>query len=328
MLNLTKDISVEAVEVDRSIFKIVSMSVIGAAAFAIFGYFLKLFVITGGINYLVFSSVALIFFLSVFFLQAFFIKSALMANLAILFECLVLASIFYDRIGSEAFLISAGLAFLFLVWANYSGGKELRNMIKINFWRVSKMVLPKAFAAAALFASVALIGLPNSEFFISKENFQKIFVPSATMAKRFFPDFDPALSINEIAVRMAERELEQTSQSQFLPKSTKTQLINQSVNEFENKISGWAGSSINTKANLTEAIYELIKNEYLSLPEKDRQLVLVGAIIFIFLMIEGFSLPIRIAVTFLAYIIYEILIAFGVVAVMLEGKSREIVVLK
>jgi hypothetical protein len=54
--------------------------------------------------------------------------------------------------------------------------------------------------------------------------------------------------------------------------------------------------------------------------------IIVAALIF--LIIVGFSLPIRLIVTFLAFLLYEIFLALGFSAKMMEGRDREIIVLK
>ena len=50
--------------------------------------------------------------------------------------------------------------------------------------------------------------------------------------------------------------------------------------------------------------------------------------ILVFFTVVGFGLPIRWVVTSFTFVIYEIFLALGFSAIMLEGRSREIVILK
>ncbi|PIY58818.1 hypothetical protein COY97_02210 [Candidatus Wolfebacteria bacterium CG_4_10_14_0_8_um_filter_39_64] len=68
--------------------------------------------------------------------------------------------------------------------------------------------------------------------------------------------------------------------------------------------------------------------KFTKLPENVRLFAPVAIAALIFLTIVSLSLPIRLITTVLAFLIYEICLALGFSTIMLEGKSREIIILK
>ena len=124
-----------------------------------------------------------------------------------------------------------------LFFGNINGVRELRNSLKINFWKINKTVLPKAVAAIFLFISIIYIygnSAVNGEFFISQQNFEKIVLsPSIIVAQRFYPEINLSLTINELAVNLAKKQIEESSELNILPLAVKKTMVNQAAAELE-----------------------------------------------------------------------------------------------
>lgn len=316
---------------DRSLLKIYSLAVLGIVFFALSGYFFKVFLNSDNLNYLLFSAIAILLLLIIVLFQILFIKNIWRIHLISLVEILSLFAVFYDKLDSALMLSLGALLFLiFLLFANYFGVRDLRNVLKINFWRAAKIVLPKAIAGTLLFFCFVFVGVTVSEdkFFISKNNFEKIFAPTSGIVKRFFPEFEPSLSIHEFALNMANERINQSPELQNLPKTVKNQMINQTVIEFENNLSKIAGNHINAQLKVGEAIYEIIKIRFDEVSAKKQTYILIGISIALFFIAESLALPIRMIISFFAYLIYEILFALGIVFISLENRGKEIIVLK
>ena len=209
-------------------------------------------------------------------------------------------------------------------------------MMKVKFWRISKVVLPKAIGGIALFSSIILvfpsvISNPiegNYQLPFSQSLIEKIIVPSSDIVKNFIPGFDLSLPLRELAANVAEQQIKNAPEAQILPKSTQQQLINKAAQDFETKIAELIGGQVKPNSKITDLIYESLSNRFSQLPESTKNLVLAGVVFLIFLTIEGFAIPLRWAVSVIAFVIYEILLMSGFATVMLEGKSREIIILK
>ncbi len=327
---LNKD-SAEA-EVDKSIGKIIILAIVWAAFSFLFSYFLRLFILSGRSDYLLFSFLASLVCLSIFLLTVLFIKSAWRINLIIFLNVLFLAAPFFDRLSGR---INPGLliSFLFLFWASYNGRQELNNTLKIKFWRISKKAIPKAIIALAVFVGFVYVGVVNSEtkgIFISQATFEKIVSPvtQSGLVQKFMPGLDLSLPTGKLIQNLAANQVGQDPQFNLLPESDKKQLINQSIEDLENEVSSLVGAPLDLKAKASDELYKIVAAKFgtLSLNAASTIPIVVAALIF--LTIVGLSLPIRLVVSALAFLIYEICLALGFSVIMMEGRSREIIILK
>jgi len=318
LLNKTTD----EIEADRSVPKIIILAAIGIIFSFAFGYFLKLFILHGRLNFLFFCFLAALGFLIFFLLEVFFVKTFWIVNLIIFLETLGFLAPFYDNL-SKILGLGTLISFLIFLSGVYVGRAELENMLKIKFWRISKKTLPKAIVGLALFSSiiyVGMIGFGEKEFFIPQATFTKIV--------KFVPGIDLSLPVETLIRNLAVNQIEGNDQLKLLPESAKKELINQSVKELEKKISDFTGLPLNPKIKSSEALYGIMVEKFTKLPENVRLFAPVAIAALIFLTIVSLSLPIRLITTVLAFLIYEICLALGFSTIMLEGKSREIIILK
>jgi hypothetical protein len=321
-------------EADKAIAKIVILAIIGIVFSFLFGYFLKLFILEGQSDFLLFSFLAGLGFLVFFLLNVFFIKNLWLVNLIIFLGALAFSASFYDQL-SKIFGIGVLISFLILLLANYVGRQELENMLKIKFWRVSKKTVPKAIVALAVFVGIVYVGVANldierKEFFISQETFEKIISPITKLGiiQGFVPGFDLSLPTEKLIKNLAASQIEQNSELKLLPETVKNQLIERSVKELENKISEFTATPLDSKAKASDALYEMMVKRFGDLPANAKSIAPKIVAALIFLTIVGLSLPIRLIVSVLVFLIYEICLALGFSTIMMEGRSREIIILK
>jgi len=318
LLNKTTD----EIEADRSVPKIVILAAAGIIFSFAFGYFLKLFIFQGRLDFLLFCFLAALGFLIFFLLEVLFVKTSWIVSLIIFLETLGFLAPFYNHL-SKTVAIGTLISFLIFLSGVYIGRAELGNMLKVKFWRISKKTLPKAIAGLALFSSIIYVGVIGSgekEFFISQATFEKVI--------EFVPGFDLSLPVETLIKNLAVNQIEGNAQLKLLPESAKKELINQSVKELEKKISDFTGIPLNPKVKASEALYGIMKEKFTNLPENVRLFTPAAVAAIIFLTIIGLSLPIRLIATVLAFLIYEICLALGFSAIIMEGRSREIIILK
>ncbi len=312
----------DEIEADRSVPKIVILAAIGVIFSFFFGYFLKLFILEGRLDFLFFCFLAALGFLIFFLLGVFFVKTFWIISLIIFLQTLGFLAPFYDNL-SKILGIGTLISFLIFLSGVYAGRLELENMLKIKFWRISKKTLPKVITGLALFGSIVYVGVVGSgekEFFISPVVFEKIV--------KFVPGIDFSLPVETLIKNLAVKQIEDNAQLKLLPESVKKELINQSTKEFEQKISDFVGIPLNPKLKASEVVYEIIVEKFNNLPENIRLFAPAAIAALIFLIIVCLSLPIRLITTVLAFLIYEICLALGFSAIMLEGRSREIIALR
>lgn len=205
----------------------------------------------------------------------------------------------------------------------------MKEIVKINFWKISKITLPTAIAAIFLFASVAYVyGTDKKEFVVPYDDFKILFSSNEFLIDKIYPGFKFSWTINELASYLAEEQIKKAPQFDALSGAVKKQLVGVAAKEFEKKISDFAGVSISAKFSITEAIYEILKNKLSDMPANAQILISISALILIFLLLESVAVPIRWLIAFTSFIIYEILLAADFIQIELEGISKENIILK
>jgi len=329
LLNTTKP---EDIEADQSVWKIIVLAAIGLGCAFLAGYFLKDFLIQGGLNSLLFCFAAGAGFLIIFILEVLFLKTFWLTNLIVFVQTLGFLSLFYDKI-SQNFLLGALVGFLIFLWGIYSGRTEIQDMVKIRFWRVSERALPKAITGLALLISVISVGFfsfTSDNFFISQATFEKIVLPfnKLSIIQSFAPGFDLSLPISEMIKNMAISQIQNDSQLKNLPAAAQNQVIDQTVKDLQTKISDSIGVPFNPQATASQTLYQMMIGKISELPENIKSFIPLAVAILIFLSIVSLSWPIRMLISVPAYLIYEICLALGFSSIITEGRSGEIIILK
>jgi len=312
----------DEIELDRSVAKITILAAIGIISAFVFSYFLRRFIIDGPWNFLLISSLAALVFLVIFLLEVFFIKASRIVNLVVSLQTLAVLAPFYDHL-SKIVIIVTLISFLIFLSGIYVGRAELDNMLKIKFWRISKKTLPKAITALALFSSIFYVeasSFGQKQFFISPAAFEK--------SINFIPIFDFSTPADKLIKDLVAKQTETNPQFKLFPESMKNKIIEQSAKDLEKQISGIVGVSLNSQTKTSEVIYRFLIEKYNQLPENIKSYTPLVMALIIFLIIISLSWPIRLIVTTLAFLIYEICLALGFSTIILEGRSREIIILK
>lgn len=320
------------IESDRSIAKIVILAAIAIVFSFLFSYFLKSAVLRGGSNFSILSFSAASIFLAFYFLNVIFIKSLWRVNLIILLESLAFLLVFYDMF-SLNILLGALAAFLVLLWGSFAGRDELENTLKVKFWRIGKRVIPKGIFALALFVGVVYAGAAigqNEEFPLSQSAFEKLVGPVLQngLVQNFLPGLDINLPTSELFKNLAEKQVEGNQQLNLLPAAAKNELIGQAAAETQKRLSEFLGVTLNSNLNILTAIYDAGIKKFASLSDNAKMAVPITLAVLLFLTIVGLTLPIRWLIALIAFLFYEIFLALGFTEVTLEGRSREIILLK
>lgn len=333
---------IEDVNIDVSIGKIVGLATVGVILAFLFGYCLKLFILNQQTNLFLYSLLTAFLLLAVFLLDIFFVKQTYRSWLIIFLEMAAIVAAFFDvkaaYVGNNFFVFTVVFiaSFLLLIWADYSGRQTIQDLLKIKFWHVGKASLPKAVFGIALLSSAIYYNISYSgdlakrEFPISFSAFERLVAPTSGVVRRFIPEFNPSSSFGDAISRLAKRQLESAPQFDLLPEEQKKILLSRTVAEFNKTAADFIGNNLvlNSDETLGRVLYDVAVNRFANLPENIKSAAPVGIAVAIFLIIIGFALPIRWIVTILAYIVYQILLALGFATVAMEGKSKEVVILR
>ncbi|MDI6717578.1 MAG: hypothetical protein QMD86_00795 [Patescibacteria group bacterium] len=312
---------------NSSALKIISLWFFGILSAGLFSWFLNQSLKSGDWNFALYGALSGIFFLIVFLFQVFFTKENKKAAFVIFLESMAIISFIADILMYFLFFF----AFLFLcLYFGYSAGRKIiDNNLKISFWNVSKAVLPKGVLAISLAISITIPSFLNGskqDFPLPFSIFENIVKSGEIIIQNFFPGVSPSMTFEEAARKAAEAKINELPEARFLSAREKQVIVNQAALGFYKQFSDYFGMSINEKSTISKWIYDIIKEKFLNLSGQSKNFVflLIGALIFIF--IETLSLPIRLVISFFAFILYEIMLALGFVKVQLEDKSKEVLI--
>lgn len=293
-----------------------------------FSWFFRVFLLGGEWIQLLWSSLCAIGFLIVFTLQTFFIRSTAHFALAFLLENIALMGFFITLTVPVVvlFIIAYGLLFS----ASFSGRKVLENTLRVDFWNISKLIVPKGIVVVTLLVSVFiplhLQAHPN-ELPLSQVTFDKVLLSSNLFIQRFYKNFDPSKSVEEVARIATEQQLEKMPQAQVLGPKEKSLIVKQGIQEFYGQLFNYTGVEINPQDRVSTAAYTVLEKKFTGLKDEAKLwvFIIVGSIVFV--SIASIMMPIRIVVALLAYFFYEVMLAFGFARITIEEKPKETIIL-
>ena len=304
--------------------KIGSLTLFGVIFALLFSWFFRSFLLSGEWVQLLWSSLGAIGFLVVFTLQTFFIRSTSLFALAFLLQSLGLISFFFTFSVPVMTLFVA--VYGLLLSASVGGRKILDNTLRIDFWNISKLIVPKGIIAITLLVSVFIplhLQAHRETLPLSLATFDKVMASSNGFIRRFYKDFDSSKSVEEVARTATEQQLQAIPQAQNLPPQQKNVLVKKAMSDLYVQIFNYTGVQIDPKDPISKAVYGVLQEKFKGLKDEAKLWVFIvfGSIIFV--SIASIMLPIRIVVAVLAFLVYESMLALGFARVTIEQKSKE-----
>jgi hypothetical protein len=308
--------------------KTIVLIVVGAAFALGFSWFFRTFLLGGEWMQLVWSSACAIGFLVVFTLQTFFIRATSLFALAFFLQSVALLGFFITLTIPVIALFCVAYGLLFS--ASYAGRKVLENSLKIDFWNISKLIVPKGIIVITLLISVFIplyLQAHRDTLPLSLATFDKVLSSSNVFVQRFYKDFDPSKSVEEIARTATEQQLAAMPQAQTLKPNEKALVVKAGMKEFYTRLFGYTGVQINPKDSVSKTLYGVLEKKFGALKDEAKLwvFIIVGSIVFI--SIASIMMPIRIVVALLAYFCYEVMVALGFARITIEQKSKETIIL-
>ncbi len=127
---------------------------------------------------------------------------------------------------------------------------------------------------------------------------------------------------------MAQRELNSREEFLELPRAARDQLIRESAKDLGEQIGDWTGTNPDPNAKIPQALYSMLQQKvgsWAGRGENFGSMVFAGLLL---LIILGFTWPLRLIIEGIAFFLYQFLLVFGFANIELEGRSREIIVLR
>lgn len=266
------------------------------------------------------------------FLTLFILATVVIVDKRYLFGGVLLASAafvvpFYTLAGSFFFVSSVALLAFFLS-AAVRGRQEVQTSLRIRLLRISRMVVDGLLAGSVVFFTAMLI--LTSGFSVKRERvdqFIEVFV--APVVERLYNvKITPRTPIGEAisAAVMAKAAGDRNFES--LPSAAKEQILRESVAEAEQRLEGFLGVAISSQTEVGQGVYDALQTKLSGLSPQAKVYWGIGLIFAVWLSVKAVEFLVYPPLALLVWLVYELLIAAGIVSVKLETRDKEVATLQ
>jgi len=318
-----------AIEAESSFWKTVTVGILTAFFAAVFSYLFFQFLTSSSGSFWLFFSALIVFSLA-FLLQNVLVGSFKTLIGFVLADSLILSFFLFGR-GGFYFVLGGSLAvFAFLTLAAYQGFREIKSGLSIRFIKVGKAVMTGFMTAIAIFSSFSYIGVAStgSVSFVSKDLLSGILLSSSSTIEKIYPGFSFEKTFYDNLEALAYSQESKNPQIALLSSEQKNLMHREIISAYENQIVSFFGKSINFRDKTLDTLYFIISTKMSEAARQFGTVFYVIALVFIFLLIKGVAPVVYWPVVIISFFVYQLLLAFGFATVLLEMRSKEVVILK
>lgn len=294
------------------------------------------------------SWIALLLFLTLFLI--FYLVESLFARSvrfgALLLETFVFVFAFYlsrnsGKIVPMSLLWSVGvwLVMLLCFWGGtFLMRRRMNDLIKLRWNEIAKRGLVLALIGINLFICLQWLGgvITQLDTLFTPKTINIALKPSTPILKKYFTNFDWNMMTDDfikvVITDQTEKLFEQNKeQLKNLPTSyveqQKKTIIEQNSKAMKDQLSELAGFKLQGTESLNMVAYQFLYNKYRAAELQIKQMIILIIFAFMFAILRFLSVFINWWTRVLGWLIYEILLSSGFVAIATENKIKENIIL-
>ncbi|MFQ5753635.1 MAG: hypothetical protein ACE5HI_16720, partial [bacterium] len=268
---------------------------------------------------------ALAVFLIFSTLQLFFTKEIGRRFLILILQTTAFLFFFYTY-DLRILAISAGVMIVLPLFGEMLGRRELGNALEIKFFKTAKPLLAKW--TTALIIVLILLYLPQwdqDSIFISKDNFRGFYSWAAGVASTFYPRVDFNSTFGELAEGLSETQLRGDPTFRNLPPRAQSELLERTSLQVSGSLSRSLGIQILPDEPVSDVFYDFIVKLLRGWREQFGNFFLAAWGLSIFFVLRGFGTIFYWAISFVSFLIYQILFSSGFVHIIGETRTHEVI---
>jgi len=264
-------------------------------------------------------------FASVSALQTLFIKS-FKRGLVVSVLKVIAILVFFITSGIEILSLAAAASLLFVLWGNVSGRSEMKSRLKIKFLKVAQLVLQKFTTALALmFVILYLPRVGGVSALIPADGFRSFFDSTARAVNNFYPQINLTSSVDNFARSIAEEGLQNSGAWNSIAASGENTVLAQTSSQMVSAMAEKLGINLSGRENLSDVLYNFVNGILNKWRGASEYWFVIGWAIMIFIVLRGFGTVFYWLAGFVAFLLYQILLATGFVRIEGEAKMQEII---
>lgn len=327
-------------EADYNVIKILAL----AAAEVFFGlcavYFFNSFVAQVDYHYLLWASFFSLFFFALMTLNTFLVKSLYKLQGIVFIVTLLPLLIFYNRLFPVPSYPLIGGAVLFAIVMGVGirhGARTLQNSLKVRFFEVARVVLPKVVTGFLIFLSVLVYAnyfeWGNFNPALGQKIVDETLHSGEPLARFLIPDISFDKPLKEVLDAFTERELQKSDiVAQNDAQISFSKLTGDAKAKAIAEVSGRLRASLeksfgelNVNEPVNSIVYGLIKKYIDTLGPLGQSIFGIGTIILVFFLLKGVVILFYWLINFVAFLIFKFLLAIKFAHISVETRSRDFI---
>lgn len=303
-----------------------------ASSFSV-GYILNSFLYNGSNPFAqvaISFSVALIIFLVLLLLNVISVMRAGFLSAVLAVGALALGVNFLGSMNIRTIFAVVILA-LFLIFAGMIGRREIDEVVKIRFFRLSRLVLSPVVLGVAIcvallfFDAFSLRNLTGDNPILPQGAFEKNIEGFSKALSPVLGEIDFSKTLREIANDSVDNAAKTSPLA--IPSDLLGASKERALSEYQKRMQEVLGIPVDPDKKISAEIYQSLLNRFNGLEGGMRTLVL-GALAFVlFITVTAISPIVRFIAAGIAFLLFELLRALGFIAILYENRSKEFIVL-
>lgn len=239
-------------------------------------------------------------------------------------QVVALFAFFYDE--SFAFLLPIGAStFLFLAWGDIMSREEKKNAIEIKFLRIVRPFLNKFVTGLALAA--VLLYLPRwdaERSFFSPQNFDSVFAISAQVANQFYQEIHFTGNFKSFAESLVRFQFQSNNAYKQLVPAAQDKIVEEERGKMIDELQRALGVRVRESQSTSSVFYEYLIQRLSGWRDSFGERFLAAWAIVVFFIIRGFGFFFGTIAGGVAFFVYQLMLAIGVVHIVGESRTKEI----
>ncbi len=221
--------------------------------------------------------------------------------------------------------VAAAIVFIFFLAGYLQGRSELSHSVTIRFFKSTHEVTAKAVTAALLAAIILYFPMVSGEtVFIGKAGFSSFFNWAAGLANNFYPTISLTGSFDDFAQSVAKEELTGNATFKTMSPADQDSVVSAAADQIKANLSKSLDVAPSPVSSMSDIVYNVIEKTLQGWRARFSVWFTVGWEISLFLVLRCIGVAVVWVGQFLTMIVYELLLASGVIRIVEEPQTKEV----
>lgn len=218
------------------------------------------------------------------------------------------------------------LLFVFFLWGEISARQELKNSLRIRFFKTSLKQLSKVLTGITLLAVIIYLPqLDASKISVPESGFNTFFKIFTSITHKIYPEINLELTVGEVARDIAELKLKGNLDYLKLDFNSKENSIQTGANEIIKQLSEGLSSNIKSDQPASDLLYTLTTSTLEDWRNRLGDVFIIGWIIILFFLVKSLMVLIGWFSALIAYFIFQSLQSTNFIHAIGENSMQEVI---